>query len=318
MSVVEAKTNEKELSCVDATCGCGTMWSFAQEFSVERLSEVTGDRRGKLVEDLEVRARRIAATYARFYLELEHGGDPAKKGRFYWMALGAFASKTVACTLSLYRVKLLRWVTDGLGKGNFWLFCDISGWHWYYANHPRSFDACKDSRSALTYTDQVKKLVAKLPWHAESLPVIKQLGISPHIRTGFAKVREFESATDKKRAAKIQYEHLIAIANHEQGVVLQPLIYNDKWFSNSVAAQRFPVVNWFSPDVELVFSHACQTEKAAIKSVPPEGTKIEDFTSRMAWITKAADQFHLLMQESRSFMEGELRTMAGWVDMPDR
>jgi len=66
------------------------------------------------------------------------------------------------------------------------------------------------------------------------------------------------------------------------------------------------------------FSHACQTEKAAIKSAPPEGTRIEDFTSRMAWITKAADQFHLLMQESRSFMEGELRTMAGWADMLDR
>jgi hypothetical protein len=28
---------------------------------------------------------------------------------------------------------MLPWVTDGLGKGNFWLFCDISGWHWYYA-----------------------------------------------------------------------------------------------------------------------------------------------------------------------------------------
>jgi hypothetical protein len=24
------------------------------------------------------------------------------------------------------------------------------------------------------------------------------------------------------------------------------------------------------------------------------------------------------MQENRAFMEGELRTMAGWVDMPDR
>ena len=318
MSIIEAKTNEKERSCVDATCGCGTMWSLAQQFSVERLSGRTGDFKGKLIEDLEVRARRIAATYARFYLEVEHGSDPAKKGRFYWMALGAFASKTVACTLALYRVKLLPWVTDGLGKGNFWLFCDISGWHWYYANHSRSFDACKDSRSALTYDNKVKKLVQKLPWNAESLPVIKQLGISPHIRTGFAKVREFESATDKKRAAKIQYEHLIAIANHEQGVVLQPLIYNDNWFSNSVAAQRAPVLNCFSPDVELIFSHTCQTEKEAIKSVPPEDTKIEDFTSRMAWITKAADQFHLLMQESRAFMEGELRTMAGWVDMPDR
>jgi hypothetical protein len=318
MSVIEAKTNEKGQSCVDAACGCGTMWSLAQQFSVERLSGRTGEFKGKLIQDFEVRAKRIAATYARFYLEMESGGDLTKKGRFYWMALGAFASKTVACTLALTRVKMLPWVTDGLGKGNFWLFCDISGWHWYYANHSRSFDACKESRSALTYDEKVKKLVQKLPWHAESLPVIKQLGISAHIRNGFAKVREFEATSDRRRASKIQYEHLIAIANHEQGEVLQPLIYDNRVFSGSVAAQRAPVLNWFSPDVELVFSHACQTEEKTLKSVPPEGTKIEDFTSRMAWITKAADQFHLLMQENRAFMEGELRTMAGWVDMPDR
>lgn len=318
MTVVEAKTNEKGQSCVDAVCDCNTMWSLAQQFSVERLSSRTGEFKGKLIQDYEVRAKRIAGTYARFYLEMERGSDPSKKGRFYWMALGAFASKTVACTLALYRVKLLPWVTDGLGKGNFWLFCDISGWHWYYANHARSFDACKESRSALAYDDNVKKLVRRLPWQEESLPVIRQLGISPHIRAGFAKVREFESTSDKKRASKIQYEHLIAIANHEQGEVLQPLIYDNWVFSGSVAAQRAPVLNWFSPDVELVFSHACQTETKSLKSVPPEGTKIEDFTSRMAWITKAADQFHLLMQESRSFMEKELRTMAGWVDLPDR
>ena len=45
--------------------------------------------------------RLLAAIYARFYLEQEEGGDPAKKGRFYWMALGTFASKTVACSWSL-------------------------------------------------------------------------------------------------------------------------------------------------------------------------------------------------------------------------
>ena len=100
MSVVEAKTNEKGLSCVDAACGCGTMWSLAQQFSVERLSSRTGEFKGKLIQDYEVRAKRIAGTYARFYLEMERGSDPSKKGRFYWMALGAFASKTVACTLA--------------------------------------------------------------------------------------------------------------------------------------------------------------------------------------------------------------------------
>lgn len=318
MGAVEARTNERKQSCVDAICGCDTMWSLAQQFSVERLSSRTGDYKGKLVQNFEVRAKRIAATYARFYLELEQGSDPAKKGRFYWMALGAFASKTVACTLSLYRVKLLPWVTDGLGKGNFWLFCDISGWHWYYANHPQSFETCKEARSALTYEANVKSLLRQLPWQAEALPVIKQLRISTHVRHGFEKVREFETATNRKRASNIQYEHLIAIANHEQGVVLQPLIYDSWLFSKSVAAQRAPVLTWFSPDVELIFSHACQTKEEAIKSIPPAGTEIEDFTSRMAWITKAADQFHLLMQESSTFMEAELRTMAAWADMPDR
>jgi hypothetical protein len=53
-----------------------------------------------------VRARRLAAIYARFYPELEDGGKPQWKGRFYWMALGAFASKTVACSLEMVRVNM--------------------------------------------------------------------------------------------------------------------------------------------------------------------------------------------------------------------
>ncbi|WP_157451420.1 DUF2515 family protein [Caldimonas taiwanensis] len=53
-----------------------------------------------------MRARRLAAIYARFYPELEDGGKPQWKGRFYWMALGAFASKTVACSLEMVRVNM--------------------------------------------------------------------------------------------------------------------------------------------------------------------------------------------------------------------
>lgn len=317
MSVVEAKTNEKGQSCVDVVCDCNTMWSLAQQFSVQRLTTGTGEHKGRLVEDYEVRAKRIAATYARFYLELEAGCDPAKKGRFYWMALGAFASKTVACSLALYRVKSLWWVAKDLGKGNFWLFCDISGWHWYYARNPASFLTCLESRDASKYVPEVKKVVARLPWSAEALPVIKQLKVSSHVRSGFAKVADYERQKDLQRKRAIQLQHLLDIANHEQGVILQPLIYNNPVFAKSVWLQRAPVANWFSPNVELVFSHACESDADDLKSVPTEGTEIEVLASRMKWIERAAMQFHGLMIKKANYMERELRTMAAWVDMPD-
>ena len=317
MTIAQATTNERANTCVDAVCSCPTLWSMAQQFSVERLCTKTGNYKGKLLKRYEVRAKRISATYARFYLEMEAGSDPSKKGRFYWMALGAFASKTVACALSLRRVKMLPWVAEGLGKGNFWLFCDISGWHWYYTNHTRSFLSCRELRDATQYVPSVRKMVEKLPWSAEALPTINQLKASPHIRSGFAKVTEFERQSDYRRRQSIQFDHLMDIANHEQGAILQPLIYAGKVFSTSVAAQRAPVLNWFSPDVELLFSHACETEDSLLKSTPSDDTRIEDLASRMKWITSAASQFHDLMIKKSAYMERELRTMASWVDLPD-
>jgi hypothetical protein len=59
------------------------MWSLAQQFSTKRLCTQTGEHKGKLVRHYAVRARRIAATYARFYLETEEGGNPEFKGRYY-------------------------------------------------------------------------------------------------------------------------------------------------------------------------------------------------------------------------------------------
>jgi hypothetical protein len=164
----------------------------------------------------------------------------------------------------------------------------------------------------------VKTQVSKLPWSADALPKIKQMAVSPHIRTGFAKVREFEQQSDARRRPAIQLAHLLAIADHEQGVILQPLIYDDADFVSWLAAQRNLFVRWMSPSLELVFSSACSTNTAALKSVAPEDTKLENLKSRMDWITQAADLFHQLMREKRSYMEGELATMASWVSMADR
>lgn len=323
MSVVEAKTNEKGQSCVDAVCDCNTMWSIVQQMATSRLSDHTGPFKHRLIKNYAVRARRIAATYARFYLEQEDGGNPRRKGRFYWMALGAFASKTVACTLESWQVRTQAYVVsertkEGLGKGNFWLFCDISGWHWYYSKFQGSFDQCINSRNTNSYVPALKAEVAKLPWSKEALPKIKYLQVSTEILSAFRKVKAYELAGTRKAKDALQMGHLLDVANHEQGVILQPLIYDDKDFSFWVELQRNWLVRRASPDLELVFSHACQTKEPDHKSVAPSETHLESFASRMAWIKSAAGQFDKLMKKKEAYMEAQLRTMAGWVNQPDQ
>jgi hypothetical protein len=321
-TTVEAMTNTTRNSCVDVKCDCDTMWSIVQQLSYLRLSDETGEFKAALVDDYAVRARRISATYARFYLEQEEGGDLKKKGRFYWMALGAFASKTVACTLETWQVRTqavaFKATQKGLGKGNFWLFSDISGWHWYYSKFPTSFETCVDSRNAASYVPKVKQQMAKLPWSGEALGKIKQMAVSPHIKTGFAKVKEFEAESDTTEKRSIQLKHLLAIADHEQGVILQPLIYDDPSFVRWLKIQRLPGINSLSPGMELVFSSACDTDEATLKSVAPKEMKLEDLRSRMTWIGAAAVEFHGLMRNKKAYMEAEIQKMAAWVSMADK
>ncbi len=70
------------------------------------------------------------------------------------------------------------------------------------------------------------------------------------------------------------------------------------------------------PDLELVFSHACNTNDHKLKSIAPKGTVLEKEASRMRWITLAAEKFHGLMINQTAYMEGELNTMAAWCASP--
>lgn len=109
----------------------------------------------------------------------------------------------------------------------------------------------------------------------------------------------------------------MAIAQHEQGKVLQPLIYEDKDFAFWVETQRYKSVSWASPALEIAFTSACKTDDPTLVSTAPNDTKLENYKSRMFWIAAVAKDFHKLMQEQTAYMESELRKMAEWVDMPD-
>ena len=319
-TTVTAVTNPKPNSCVEVKCDCPTMWSFVQQDCYIRMGSITADMVAAPIKDYETRAKRIAGTYARFYLETERGGDPKKKGRFYWMALGAFASKTVACTYADWRVGAQEIVTsatkEGLGRGNLWLFCDIAGWHWYYTQFNDSFEQCLASRDTSKLVPAVIKQTKNMPWRSTALPKIKNLKVSKEIKLAFAKVKEFETQSKKEARPALQLEHLLIVADHEQGVILQPLVYDDPDFAYWVRMQRR--LSWVTPTLQLVFSRACDIGDGAKKSIAPGNMKLEEFKSRMAWITKAADQFHGLMQTDKAYMEGEIAAMAGWYDMADK
>ncbi|MFI8146391.1 DUF2515 family protein [Acinetobacter sp. ABJ_C5_2] len=317
-----SKTNQNQNSCSNVAFDCDHMWSMAQQFAYARLCDKKDGNKLVLSKIYNTRAKRIAATYARFYLEMEVGGNPKFKGRYYWMALGAFASKTVACSLNDPRVAAIKTVTEGLGKGNFWLFMDVAGWHWYWSNHKSSFDTCKKLRSANKCVPEVKAVLDKMPWATEALPKIKHFETNPNIKKGMDWVDKFEKTTNKDLRPSIQFEHLMAIANHEQGNVLQPLIYDDSDFSKWVERQRWPVVKKFSPTLNVVFSHSCDTNDPRLESIAPDDTVLENLKSRMKWITDAAGVFHGLMQGTTfksdiAYMEQELRTIASWVNHKD-
>ncbi len=334
-----AGVNDKTDKIEPVKITCKTYWSKAQEFSIIRMSERVGFNEYDLLDYYEVRAKRIAATYARFYLETEDGGDPSKLGRYYWMALGAFASKTVACLLSKKRViatdivgpwfdaLIPFWnsnteeIADGLGKGNLWLFMDISAPHWFYNHYPENFFdgmACVNSRDGKNLEAPIQTVVDSMPWSEKSLPTINNMVISGSLKKGFDYVVEIETATDDEIKRDLQMKHLLEIANHEQGVILQPLIYEHPEFAKWARWQRKKLLKLISPSFELVFSHACEIDDGELKSVAPDDMQVENFRSRMDWIEKAAKQFHRLMGEKPEYMHSELQHMAGWVNAQDK
>lgn len=336
----EILTNQDKNSCHVLQCDCETVWSLAQDFCINRLQITVGDMRsvGKSLVEIRARAKRIAATYARFYLEQEQYGDPTKKGRYYWTAIAAFASKTVFCGMDHFLVqtgvssdRVLRNISEGLAdsiskaapdgleglaKGNFWLFMDVGGWHWFYNYDAASWDQCIASRNTQKQVHMISTKIQQLPWNKEALPKINFLQKTNYLEKGFQKLKEVEDLLKRNKpqdAQKPQFEHLMQIANHEQEMILQKLIYTDPAFVKSLEVGRGFFGRHFGPPLQLVFSNACDVDDPNLKSVAPEGIKLEDLRQRMDWIRDAAKQFHGLMINQTKYMESQLQTIAAWV-----
>ena len=323
--------NDSPEKVVDVVCDCGFLWSQAHNFCYLRLSDEVAANEFYFVDLFEARARRIAATYARFYLEEEEGADPSKKGRYYWMALGAFASKTVACLLDAWQIRMASMfgihtpfdhedVAFGLGKGNLWLFIDIAASHWFYSNHPDEFRAgmkCETQRHAEKLVPQVMAATSQLPWAYEAISKTNYFIPSEDIIKGFDDIQQFEGAQYKEDREYFQMQSLLAIARHEQRAILQKLIYDDPSFRYWTEKERTWPLKYISPTYKLVFSSQCETDNKLFESQAPDDMQVEDYESRMDWIEEAAGTFDHLMKTETETMEDELKKIAAWVDEAD-
>lgn len=337
----------------DLSCGktnqikCIQWWEMLQQWSYTRLSwKDQSGKKATLISTGVKRAKVIAGIYARFYLETERFGDPKLKGRYYWMGLGAFASRTVHYGLDDWRMTFTPSAANVLSIGNFWLFMDIAPWHFAYSQCAGSFQQCAKERDARKFTQrQVRAAMAVLPQSKESLAKIGHLTVSPFIKKGFELVADIENAKNKLARREVQLEQVIEIAKHEQGVVLQPLCWDHPALKRAMAMSRgydieidslqynpdgeaayatAELMRQASPTLQLVFSHKKDSavKDPKLKSVAPKYVtldgkpktlfKVENYAHRMDWITKAAEKYHGLMDTHIDYMETELQAMSVW------
>lgn len=356
-----SKTNQNENSCTTAQCDCKTFYELHQQTAIKLLSNHVKDNHYKLEPGYEARARRIAAIYAKTFLETGYYGNSNLVGRFYWMGLGAFASKTMAMVFKANRSVLgynssdaievvyiggtlnIRESLNVLAKGNLWLAMDIIPWHLAWAQDKEGFKKCMNSRDFKEFK-HLKPAIDSLPWSG-SVPKIlsfkgKQLGVTTEIDIAFnTHLKEIERIfnnseyktedTRFKKAATPLFDHLMQIAIQEQKNILQKICWSDQALRDNVKAQRGFFTSMVAIDQTLGLSSDIKVgdlkdrrkKEYDVKklkedpwSTPPEGTIVENYNSRMVWIKKAAEKYHLLMQDGagRAFLKKELGVIAGW------
>ena len=344
----ESNTNTTENSCKTAQCDCLTFWEVQQQIAMIRLSNLKDAKKNlyKLEPGYEARARRIASVYAKIYLEQENHGSQQLKGRYYWMGLGAFASKTVAAlfkhglTAWGYKwvpISIIRDPVHSFAKGNLWLFMDIAPWHYAWNMSSDSFNQCRTQRDVSKFT-HIKEEVINVPW-SSCLPIIKHLQSTTEITQAFGMLPKIEGIFKRKGKPRRDnfkdaqddlMKHLLAIAVQEQRNILQELVWKDWKVQAQATLQSYTKL----PDSTLVLSsdysvdavkprhgkyegrHKDVLDKLpeSVYSEPLAHTKVQDYDSRMEWIQKAAEKYHTLMlsDTGRPFLENELAIIAGW------
>lgn len=241
----------------------------------------------------------------------------------------------------------LKYVRDRMLLGNLFLFLDIYPYHFLYRDLPCSFFEAINHRNSQKYVATVKTDLYDLPY-------CKELGLISHftykkdyLRSAFENIKKTEellrasNGVITKDIRKIQWKSLIAIADHEQRVILQRCFYApngridpklktifDKQKQLDKHTNSLTVLDWFA-DVQgrqAVLTNACQlsflfmkghkdrdrfyedmTNSKKLNST--EGENLYDVEQRMAFILRIAEDYHFIMLKYKAKVEGYMQSI---------
>lgn len=276
--ICSSVTNANEETNKEAKCDCLRYWELLQQEAILKLSNERNSSTNlyKFEMGYEARARRIAAVYADFFLEKDKrlGANEKYRGRYYWMGLGAFASKTVATIYPNLSTAMAYYLSDKVDEhdlqvsddnslvemgltdnkspeddpellnfsnmidlfaaGNLWLYMDIAPWYYHWSTSKESFEDCLEDRDVSQY-QKVTRSMTKIPWF-DQLGKANHLKVTKEVKAAFAIMPKIEEVFDKyegnideqyKQAGDDLLKHLVHLAWHEQGNILQELVWKD-------------------------------------------------------------------------------------------
>ncbi|MBC7701642.1 hypothetical protein [Aquabacterium sp.] len=157
---------------------------------------------------------------------------------------------------------------------------------------------------------------------------IARFTVTNEIRNAYQVFADEHKATTKAVQFKQQKSELLEIAKQEQLNVLQPMIYEDSALGKTMgmnhAISRY-TGGFLSPRYAVVYSAKSQTDDPGLQTVfdKPDGAwdyvtgpkkNLPNPEGRMSYVGRIADNFNDLMANRRSYMEGELRKIQGWMN----
>lgn len=295
---IQEETTTDMKSCVVMQQSCTQWWDMWQQYAYMQLS-IESKEKYKAVFNTSPtkRAEIISGIYARFYLEKEKFSNPKLIGRYYWMGLGAFASKTVAYSFRDFRTNYESEAKKILEAGNFWLFMDVSPWHWGYNQCEQSFQQCFKERN---YADlskihpKVKTALNGFISYFGEQNALNEINAfraqdGSYLMKAFSYLPKIENLlkqnrikplkkNDKIKLRQLQFDHLLQLANHEQRVVLQPLCWNKKPLIDAMKKMR--LFSLFSPDLKLVLTEQEDSKDPRFISTPKDKEVVMELVKR--------------------------------------
>lgn len=242
----------------------------------------------------------------------------------------------------------LQYVRERMLLGNLFLFLDIYPYHHLYRDLPCSFFEAINRRNSQNYVSTVKTDLYDLPYCKE-LGLIKHFAYKEkeHLKSAFENIKKTEellrasNGVINKDIRKIQWKSLIAIANHEQRVILQNCFYApngridpklktifDKQKQLDKHTNALTALDWFA-DVQgrqAVLTNACQLSFLFMKGHKDrdrfyedminskelnstEGENLYDVEQRMEFITRIAKDYHFIMLNYKTKVEGYMQSI---------